>query len=63
MISVGYNSSNLARPRFIPKQAKIGVKIHRSVKMRMEMEHEDEKKKGKKYKPKPRLSVEPIWID
>lgn len=57
------NRSNLARPRFIPKQAKNGVKVHRSVKMRMETEHEDEKKKGKKYKPKPRLHVEPTWID
>lgn len=57
------NSSNLARPRFIPKQLKNGVKVHRSVKLRMEAEYESEEKKGKKYKPKPRLHVEPIWID
>jgi len=60
---VTYFGSNLARPRFIPKQVKNGVKVHRSVKIRMEAEHEDEKKKGKKYKPKSRLRVEPAWID
>ncbi|KAJ3575742.1 hypothetical protein NP233_g903 [Leucocoprinus birnbaumii] len=55
--------SNLARPRFIPKQIKNGVKIHRSVKMRMAAQYEDEKKKGKRYKPKAHLRVEPTWID
>lgn len=55
--------SNLARPRFIPKQIKNGVKVHRSVRMRMQAEYEDEKKKGKKYRPKAHLRVEPIWID
>ncbi|XP_006462906.1 hypothetical protein AGABI2DRAFT_224560 [Agaricus bisporus var. bisporus H97] len=55
--------SNLARPRFIPKQITHGVKVHRSVKMRMDAEYEDERKKGKRYKPKAHLRVEPIWID
>ncbi|EKM79596.1 hypothetical protein AGABI1DRAFT_59288 [Agaricus bisporus var. burnettii JB137-S8] len=55
--------SNLARPRFIPKQITHGVKVHRSVKMRMEAEYEDERKRGKRYRPKAQLRVEPTWID
>ena len=57
--------SNLARPRFIPKQKSNGFKVHRSVKMRMEAGFEDEagRQAGKKYKPKPHFAVEPIWID
>ncbi|TFK33598.1 hypothetical protein BDQ12DRAFT_690919 [Crucibulum laeve] len=53
--------SNMGKPRFIPKQAKNGVKVHRSVKLRMEAEHE--RVKGKKYVPKAHLHVEPTWID
>uniref|UniRef100_A0A8H7XSL4 T6SS Phospholipase effector Tle1-like catalytic domain-containing protein n=1 Tax=Psilocybe cubensis TaxID=181762 RepID=A0A8H7XSL4_PSICU len=61
---VTYFGSNMARPRFIPKQ-KHGFKVHRSVKIRMEAEFEDEKrrKKGKKYKPRPLFNFEPIWVD
>ncbi|KAG2009460.1 hypothetical protein CC2G_012394 [Coprinopsis cinerea AmutBmut pab1-1] len=60
-----YFASNLARPRFIPKQRTNGVKVHRSVKLRMETEYEEEKKrlKGKKYQPKAVLRVEPTWVD
>jgi hypothetical protein len=39
---------NLGNGRFIPKQKKHIVKVHRSVKMRMEAEHEN----GEKYVPK-----------
>ncbi|KAG2009454.1 hypothetical protein CC2G_012391 [Coprinopsis cinerea AmutBmut pab1-1] len=62
---VTYFASNLARPRFIPKQRTNGVKVHRSVKLRMEAEYEEEKKrlKGKKYQPKAVLRVEPTWVD
>jgi hypothetical protein len=57
--------SNLARPRFIPKQAKNGVKVHRSVKLRMEAQYEDEKlrAKGQTYVPRAELRVMPTWID
>lgn len=62
---VSYVGSNMAAPRFIPKQRTNGFKVHRSVKMRMEAEYEDEKRraKGKKYVPKPVFKVEPTWID
>ncbi|EKM79600.1 hypothetical protein AGABI1DRAFT_107032 [Agaricus bisporus var. burnettii JB137-S8] len=40
--------SNLARPRFKPKQITHGVKVYRSVKMRVEAEYEDERKRGKR---------------
>jgi hypothetical protein len=40
--------SNLGGPRFIPKQKKHIIKVHRSVQMRMDAEY----KKGKSYKPK-----------
>ncbi|KAG6828485.1 hypothetical protein H0H87_001826 [Tephrocybe sp. NHM501043] len=53
--------SNLANPRFIPKQHKNGVRVHRSVKLRMEARpppgHHC------KYEPKTNFSVEPTWID
>ena len=55
--------SNMARPRFIPKQAKNGVKVHRSVKLRMEAEYEDARRKGEKYSPRAHFHVEPTWID
>jgi hypothetical protein len=55
--------SNLARPRFIPKQATNGVKVHRSVKLRMEAEYEDAREKGEKYDPRAHFHVEPTWID
>lgn len=60
---VTYIGSNMARPRFIPKQAKNGVKVHRSVKLRMEAEYEDARRKGKKYSPRAHFHVEPTWID
>ncbi|TFK26834.1 hypothetical protein FA15DRAFT_692857 [Coprinopsis marcescibilis] len=62
---VNYFQSNMARPRFIPKQAANGVKVHRTVKIRMEAEHENERKrlKGKRYKPEPQLRVQPTWVD
>ncbi|KAF8157843.1 hypothetical protein B0H34DRAFT_431646 [Crassisporium funariophilum] len=62
---VTYFGSNLARPRFIPKQRSNGFKVHRSVKLRMDAEYENEKarQKGKKYQPKPHWRVEPTWID
>ncbi|KAF8962960.1 hypothetical protein BDZ97DRAFT_1920087 [Flammula alnicola] len=62
---VTYFGSNMAQPRFIPKQRSNGFKVHRSVKMRMEAEFEDEKARGKnkRYAPKPRFKVEPTWID
>jgi len=58
-------SSNMAAPRYIPKQRTNGFKVHRSVKLRMEAEYEDEKRRanGKKYVPKPIWKVEPTWID
>lgn len=62
---VKYFASNLARPRFIPKQATNGVRVHRSVKLRMEAEYEEERlrAKGKKYAPRAELRVTPTWID
>ncbi|KDR83173.1 hypothetical protein GALMADRAFT_221114 [Galerina marginata CBS 339.88] len=61
---VTHFGSNLARPRFIPKQ-KDGFKVHRSVKMRMEAEMADERKrqKRKKYSPKPIFRHDPHWVD
>ncbi|KAF5372302.1 hypothetical protein D9615_009237 [Tricholomella constricta] len=43
-----YLGMNLGRGRFIPKQKKKTIKIHRTVKMRMEAQYPD----GTKYKPK-----------
>lgn len=43
-----YVKMNLGRGRFIPKQRKHGVKVHRSVKLRMDAAYED----GSKYKPR-----------
>jgi uncharacterized protein (DUF2235 family) len=51
---------NLGQPRFIPHQ-KVGLLVHRSVKMRMETEFEGEP--GKRYKPRASFSVEPTWVD
>ncbi|KAG6829309.1 hypothetical protein H0H92_004987 [Tricholoma furcatifolium] len=53
--------SNLANPRFIPKQHTRGVKVHRSVKLRMDAKPPEGHKH--RYKPKAHLAVEPIWID
>ena len=55
---------NLGGARYIPKQKKGVVKVHRSVKMRMEAEYED----GRKYKPKASFAraIEHgnlIWVD
>jgi hypothetical protein len=46
-------------PRIIPKQQKIGVKVHRSVKIRMEA---DGLFKDRKYTPAAKLDVEPVWV-
>ncbi|KAK7442224.1 hypothetical protein VKT23_016195 [Stygiomarasmius scandens] len=51
---------NLGRGRFIPKQKKIGVRVHRSVKTRMESQDEH----GRKYVPKANLNLECVtWVD
>jgi len=55
---------NLGEGRYIPKQKKGVVKVHRSVKMRMEAEYED----GSKYTPKASFAraIEHgnlIWVD
>jgi hypothetical protein len=62
LLTFALDRSNLARPRFIPKQIKNGVKVHRSVKIRMDAQYQDEKK-GERYRPKAHLRVEPTWID
>jgi hypothetical protein len=48
-----YYGWNLGKGRFIPKQKKHKIKIHRSVKMRMEAQYSD----GKKYVPKASFEV------
>jgi hypothetical protein len=53
-------SINFGRPRHIPKQSKIGVKVHRSVKIRMEAE---KLFKDKNYSPAAKWDVEPMWVD
>jgi len=50
---------NFGKPRIIPKQAKLGVKVHRSVKVRMEAE---DFFKDVKYKPAANF-LEPTWVD
>ncbi|KAH7886367.1 hypothetical protein F5I97DRAFT_1937223 [Phlebopus sp. FC_14] len=50
---------NMGKGRHIPRQKRVGVKIHRSVKIRMEAEG----LKGGKYWPKAKLKVEPEWVD
>jgi uncharacterized protein (DUF2235 family) len=50
---------NFGGPRIIPKQHQIGVKVHRSVKIRMEA---PELFKDKKYMPAAKLDIEPVWI-
>ncbi|KAI5116432.1 hypothetical protein M0805_000211 [Coniferiporia weirii] len=47
---------NRGRPRVFPQQAKNGIKVHRSVKMRMEAQ-------GLDYKPRLRFEVDPEWVD
>jgi len=49
---------NMGAGRHLPRQRKVGVKIHRSVKIRMEADLE-----GGKYWPKAKLAVEPEWVD
>lgn len=58
--NVPFDSVNMGKARFIPKQHSRGVKIHRSVKLRMEAQC---KGKKNKYKPKPNICIEPTWID
>jgi len=59
---ISYFKSNLAEPRFIPKQRSNGVKVHRTVKQRMEAN--PPKGSKKKYRPKSlNPEVEPTWID
>ncbi|KAG6820254.1 hypothetical protein H0H93_003262 [Arthromyces matolae] len=53
--------SNMAHPRFIPKQHSNGVRVHRTVKLRMDAQPSHGHKS--KYKPKAHLAVEPTWID
>ncbi|KAH7886401.1 hypothetical protein F5I97DRAFT_1267285 [Phlebopus sp. FC_14] len=50
---------NMGRGRHIPMQEIVGVKFHRSVKIRMEADA----LKGGKYVPKATLKVEPQWVD
>lgn len=51
---------NFGKGRFIPKQKKNGVRVHRSVKTRMDALHED----GSKYVPKAKFDLERvIWVD
>ncbi|KIJ13818.1 hypothetical protein PAXINDRAFT_80411 [Paxillus involutus ATCC 200175] len=52
---------NLGAGRHIPRQqnVNVGVKVHRSVKVRMEADG----LKGGKYWPKANLHVEPQWVD
>ncbi|KAF8074124.1 hypothetical protein FPV67DRAFT_1480849 [Lyophyllum atratum] len=57
---VSYFSSNMAKPRFIPKQHGNGVNVHRTVKLRMDAKPPGE---SKKYQPRAHLAVEPTWID
>lgn len=52
-------SMNFGKPRIIPKQAKLGVKVHRSVKVRMEADGF----KDVNYKPAASFHVEPTWAD
>jgi hypothetical protein len=54
-------SLNLGAGRHIPRQqnVNVGVKVHRSVKVRMEADG----LKGGKYWPKANLHVEPQWVD
>jgi len=49
---------NFGKPRIIPRQEKLGVKVHRSVKVRMA-----EGFKDAKYKPAASFIVEPTWVD
>ncbi|KAJ7755772.1 hypothetical protein B0H14DRAFT_413606 [Mycena olivaceomarginata] len=51
---------NLGQGRFIPKQKKNGVRVHRSVKTRLEAQTEH----GGTYKPKAAFDLErTIWVD
>ncbi|KAK7036089.1 DUF2235 domain-containing protein [Favolaschia claudopus] len=57
---VSYLGINWGRGRFIPKQKKNGVKVHRSVKARLEAQTED----GGKYTPKAAFDLErTTWVD
>jgi hypothetical protein len=58
-LSLDFRSINFGGPRTIPKQKKIGVKVHRSVKIRMQAEGLF---KDKKYAPAAKLDVEPEWV-
>lgn len=55
-----YYGFNLGRGRIIPRQKTVGVKVHRSVKMRLEAELES----GGKYVPRAQFDLEnTTWID
>ncbi|KAJ7615948.1 hypothetical protein FB45DRAFT_935001 [Roridomyces roridus] len=55
-----YLGWNMGRGRFIPKQKTLGVKVHRSVKMRLEALHED----GRKYEPRAKFDLtRTTWVD
>lgn len=55
---------NLGGPRIIPKQQALGVKVHRSVKIRMAAEglFQDGSKKARKYVPAAKWDMEPDWV-
>ncbi|KIK76154.1 hypothetical protein PAXRUDRAFT_170739 [Paxillus rubicundulus Ve08.2h10] len=50
---------NLGAGRHIPRQQTVGVKVHRTVKVRLAADGLE----GGKYSPKANLKVEPQWID
>ncbi|KAJ6530931.1 hypothetical protein DFH09DRAFT_1183713 [Mycena vulgaris] len=55
-----YFGWNFGKGRFIPKQKKNGIRVHRSVKTRMEAQTED----GKYYKPKAAFDLSrTTWVD
>ena len=50
---------NMGHGRHVPRQDKVGVKFHRSVKIRQEADSLE----GGRYWPKAKLRVEPEWVD
>jgi len=64
---------NKGKPRKIPDQQTLGVKVHRSVQMRMSSEHEDngrwrlpwKRNEPKKYEPKAKFDTAKHidWVD
>ncbi|KAG2144680.1 uncharacterized protein EDB93DRAFT_1087441 [Suillus bovinus] len=56
---VHHYTVNMGHGRHIARQESVGVKFHRSVKIRMEADN----LAGGKYWPKAKLKVEPEWVD